>query len=80
VTEVLACRSVQDDIDRLDEEIIRLWRQRVTLLETLVHQRSSVGEPKYRHADHVKVTARYATELHTDGVELAHLLLRHALL
>jgi chorismate mutase len=67
------------DIDRLDAEIIRLWRERVALTVQLTRLRSSDGEPKYRHAEHVRVTTRYVQELNADGVALAHLLLRHLL-
>lgn len=67
------------DIERLDAEIIRLWQERVELTTELVRLRTDDGEPAYRHAEQVRVATRYRQELDADGVELAHLLLRHAL-
>jgi chorismate mutase len=68
------------DIDRLDAEIIRLWQERVELTAQLIRLRSCNGGPGYRHAEHMRVVSRYRQELDADGIELAHLLLRHALL
>jgi chorismate mutase len=70
---------ILDELDRLDAEIIRLWRERVALTVHLVRLRSGQGAPTYRHAEQVRVTTRYVRELNSDGAELAHLLLRHVL-
>jgi chorismate mutase len=72
--------QVLDEIDRLDAEIIRLWRERVALTALLVRLRSGDGGPTYRHAEQLRVTTRYVKELDYDGIQLANLLLRHTLL
>jgi chorismate mutase len=72
-------RRAVDDIERLDAQIIRLWQERVELTAALVRLRTNDGEPAYRHAEQMRMVTRYHQELDADGVELAHLLLRHAL-
>ena len=67
------------DIDRLDAEIIRLWQERIELTTRLVQLRTGGGEPGYRHAAQMRMLTRYVRELDGDGIELAPLLLRHAL-
>jgi chorismate mutase len=66
-------------IDRLDDEIIRLWQERVDLTSQLIRMRAGSGGPCYRHAEQNRLVTRYRAMLHTDGVQLAQLLIRHTL-
>jgi chorismate mutase len=68
-----------DSIGRLDEEIIRLWRERAALTSELIRIRTDLGLPGYRHAEQLRLVTRYREMLDTDGVQLAQLLTRHVL-
>jgi chorismate mutase len=72
----MSTRQLRDQIDILDDAILKLWRQRAEVSHTIGDRRMADGGPRIVLNRENEVIARYRTALGDDGVHLAMLALR----
>jgi hypothetical protein len=69
--------STEERLQRVDAEIVRLWRERHRLAGELYRARVAAHQPGYRHAERTDTYALFVEEFGADyGGQVATLLLR----
>lgn len=72
----LTVEELRNEIDVLDEEIVRLWRRRAAISRQIGARRITAGGPRIVLGREYEVIERYRIALGSEGAELALLALR----
>lgn len=68
--------SMRDRINDIDDELIRLWRERSHISKEVGQQRMASGGTRLALSREREICERFSTALGEDGTQLALLLLR----
>jgi chorismate mutase len=75
-TATMTVEELRNQIDVLDEEIVRLWRRRAAISHQIGMRRIAAGGTRIVLSREYEVISRYRAALGSEGAELALLALR----